>query len=152
MPLKEKLIKHYNTNTESGCWEWTGYRDRDGYGRTEVIHPRTHKRHTLQAHRASYEVFVGRIPKGKVIAHKCDNPQCINPEHLFVATPAENIQDMLNKGRINYGKNARAKLRAEDITAIRVSKLTQAELGIIYGVSQVQISRVKLRKDWKHIT
>lgn len=80
------------TITES-CWNWTGASVR-GYGSINI-----RGRGTLIAPRLSYEVFVGEIPKGLFVCHHCDNPSCINPEHLFIGTSADNTRDMMSKGR-----------------------------------------------------
>lgn len=86
--------------TDTGCWEWVGGRTVDGYG--------VAKRRGRQAgaHRWSYEAFVGPIPAGMYVCHSCDNPPCVNPDHLWLGTPTDNVQDALRKGR-------RITLRAE---------------------------------------
>lgn len=78
--------------TESGCWEWTGWRAH-GYGYF------FHEGKDQRAHRVSYELFVGSIPDGLVVMHSCDNRPCVNPDHLSVGTQADNVRDMVAKGR-----------------------------------------------------
>lgn len=93
-PADERLKRHGWTITESGCWEWNGNTsDRRGYGSL-----RFHGR-TVKAHRLAYSTWVGEIPEGMVVMHLCDNPPCINPDHLKVGTNDENMQDMLTKNR-----------------------------------------------------
>lgn len=85
---------------ESGCWIWTAGRNKLGYGRFGL--PGQYK--TVQAHRFAYEQFYGPIPEGMFVCHHCDNPPCVNPEHLFVGTHVDNMKDMWSKGR-GFNKN-----------------------------------------------
>ena len=79
---------------ESGCWEWQGYRDSAGYG-SFAVRPCFPAR----APRYAYELMVGDIPEGLWVCHKCDNPPCVRPEHLFLGTALDNHRDMIEKGR-----------------------------------------------------
>lgn len=79
-----------------GCWVWTRHFFDDGYGKFKGPGP-DHK--TLQAHRYAYELFVGPIPEGMLVCHKCDNPPCVRPDHLFIGTHIDNIKDCIAKGR-----------------------------------------------------
>ena len=105
MPLKvfhrAARLRHYVVTT-SGCWEWSRSRTAAGYGKMT----RDGRGGWMLAHRASYEHFVGPIPQGLVVMHMCDNPPCINPEHLRVGTTAENLADMRAKGRWRNGSSA----------------------------------------------
>jgi hypothetical protein len=88
------FIKSRVTITESGCWEWKLSRDKNGYGTVS----RTSSDHSL-AHRLSYSIFFCDDPTGYSICHKCDNPPCVNPDHLFKATQEVNVRDAIVKGR-----------------------------------------------------
>jgi HNH endonuclease len=95
-PLGERLREIGWTLTESGCWEWNGNRHRNGYGMFDAknlgyVH--------AKAHRVVYEHRVGPIPDGLELRHTCDNPPCVNPEHLLPGTHAENMADMVERGR-----------------------------------------------------
>lgn len=86
-------LENYKINTENNCWEWQGHKNEDGYGKVK----RNGK--TILSHRLFYEVHKGIIPEGNVIMHTCDNPGCVNPEHLKSGTHLENEQDKDAKGR-----------------------------------------------------
>ena len=81
---------------ESGCWEWNGELDKDGYGKIYAFSKR------VSAHRFSYEIFNGIIEPEMFVCHSCDNPCCVNPDHLWLGTTQENTQDSVNKGRRDY--------------------------------------------------
>lgn len=107
MDIKERFEKKYEPVTETGCWIWNASVDKDGYG---YFHTKTVTRGAKmqRAHRVSYQMYKGSIPKGKVVCHTCDTPSCVNPHHLFVGTHKENMQDMVNKkrhGNQHKGKN-----------------------------------------------
>lgn len=120
----QRKIRDNTVVSASGCWEWNAYRLPGGYGRT-----RYHNQNIL-AHRLAWTVFNGTIPKGKQVCHKCDNPCCCNPDHLFLGTPKANWKDSRRKGRdaVSTGKLAAAsrfrrirKLTHEQVAEIRSS-------------------------------
>lgn len=90
----------YEVNESNGCWEWTASNARGGYG--QFMTSKIDGRKWYRAHRFSYEVHKGQIPEGFVVAHTCDNPKCVNPDHLFICTQTENIADREDKGRGNW--------------------------------------------------
>lgn len=149
----------------NGCLEYQGGRTSDGYG---IVHGngRVH-----MAHRAVYEFLVGPIPHGMSVCHKCDNPPCVNVEHLFIGTHRENMADMARKGRASRtasplgeaGPNAR--LTEAMVREIRtyydnyhVPGYKSSKRGALdalarkYGVNSVQISRIVKRQAWRHVT
>ena len=149
--IEERWRAKY-TVVESGCWEWTSSIDSRGYG---MIKHKNGKQ--IKAHRFSWMLHRGEIPKGIFVLHKCDNRKCVNPDHLFLGTHQDNMDDMVIKHRsaTNKGKaNGAAKLTEADIIGIRNALgnyLTQSYIGKVYGVSQTQISHINLRKQWGHI-
>lgn len=113
--LMDKL-KDSTALSESGCWEWTRTRNQGGYGEMSIRRKLRHASHI------SYSVFIGEIPAGLMVLHKCDNPPCINPDHLFLGTQQDNMDDMAAKGRARHvtgQSHGRAKLTWDDVAAMR---------------------------------
>lgn len=98
-PNQQYILAKVSVIPETGCWEWGGRRDANGYG---VLRNRGK---SYRASRVSFAVFTGKWPTAPVMAHKCDNPPCVNPDHLFEATHAENARDASAKGRLAKQKN-----------------------------------------------
>jgi len=135
---------------KEGCWVWTGAKWRNGYGVLKF-----HGRKNIGAHRFSWWVHYGD-PGSLNVLHKCDNPSCIRPSHLFLGTYADNSQDMMRKGRKRGGvqqgeKNHRSKLTVSDVQHIRQSEVKSNKLEKLFGVSQSCISSIRCRLTWKHI-
>jgi hypothetical protein len=129
---------------DSGCWQWRAHTDKDGYG----VLPGDRK--NTRAHRLSYELHKGQIPDGFVICHHCDNPGCVNPDHLFVGTTKDNAQDALQKGRAYVGeKNGRSKLTKENVKEILNSSLNGPQLANKFGVTRHTINSVKRGLTWQ---
>lgn len=137
------------------CILWTGPRNRDGYGVT-TDGPMGARRKAL-AHRVAYRAAHGAIPPGQYVLHRCDVPACVNPDHLFLGTQAENVTDCVAKGRRSPQdgeNNHRAKLTFSDVVAIRAfsdAGMSRAELGRRFGVTAESISAVVLGKTWKNV-
>lgn len=148
--------KILNRHVKKGeCWEWTGKVSARGYGTfQEKING---KKKDCTAHRRSYEAFIGEIPKDLFVLHKCDNRKCCNPDHLFVGTHSDNMQDMLSKGRQNYPSGEQhyaKKLNNEDVFEIRKldeKGFSHEEIGEKYGVNRATIWDIANKKTWCHI-
>ena len=108
----------------------------------------------VKAHRASWEIYRGPIPTGMHVLHICDMPCCVNPDHLFLGTHKDNMDDRQKKGRTNAPRGEQqhlAKLTIEIVLEIRISGLAASELARKYGVSKSTIGRVLSRKTWYHV-
>ena len=131
---------------ESGCHEWQGCIMPNGYGQFR------YEGRTEYAHRVAYILAFGPIPAGAFILHSCDNRKCVNPEHIWAGTFDENMQDMVNKGRQAAGmRNHHAKLRPEQVIAIRSEIGTHREIGERYGVTQSLISMIRSGRIWRTV-
>jgi hypothetical protein len=148
MTLQERLMSKINFDSESKCWNWTAAKDKDGYGQIRIDGK------SERAHRVSYELFYGTDPAHLCVLHNCDNPACINPDHLFLGTHSDNMADRGAKGRQarpNGTTNGRSKLTEAEVLDIRASTDTGSSLATKYNVTRQLISLIKLRKTWKHI-
>lgn len=161
-------------NTTAECWTWHGARNIQGYGQFSV------EGRMRLAHRVSEEMARGALPSGLCVLHHCDNPPCVRPDHLFRGTRADNMRDMVAKGRyygwttpdrVPHGDNHYsrrspeamsrgehhygAKLTEADVQSIRLryakGGITQKTLAAEYGVGRVAILKVIHRYNWKHI-
>lgn len=137
---------------KTGCLNFTGGKVGIGYGRLRV------GRKLFLAHRVAYEAAFGPIPKGMLVCHRCDNPSCCNPEHLFLGKQLDNMSDRKTKGRYGAqargGANGSAKLTDADIPRIReqlAAGRKQSDIAADFGVTQPLISMIALRKKWAHI-
>ena len=145
MSAIERFKKKYRVSP-NGCWLWVAGKSSDGYGKFSV------DRKTIRAHRFSYAYFVGPIPVGMLVCHRCDTRSCVNPDHLFVGTVADNLADMAAKRRALWGqKNPNAKLTDKAISDILQDKRTLREIAKDYSVTDVTIGLIKRRKIWAHV-
>ena len=132
-------IMHRTVVSANGCWEWQGTRSY-GYGYTM----RGRKR--FRVHRLAYELWNGPIQKGYVVRHSCDNPACANPSHLETGTQADNVRDIIQRGRF-----AKRKLSKEQVCAIRESSEDNRSLADAHGVGIIAIRRAKSGETHRHI-
>lgn len=151
----QRLIQHMEINKTSGCWEWVGSK-RNGYGRM-IIGSRTDgTRKSVSAHRVSYELNFGEIPDGMEVCHKCDNPCCINPDHLFLGTKQDNAADRDAKGRnivFTGEEQPRAKLTKKAVKDARWERAYKGTsfqtLADRYGVSKRTMQNAIKGVTWK---
>jgi hypothetical protein len=142
----------------SGCWLWLGAEQGSyGYGRIKV------NGKAMPAHKYSYQRFVGQVPDGMLVCHRCDNPACVNPYHLFIGTSQDNSDDKVRKNRQAKGNelakaqyknrpkgeiNGNSKLTKDQVNQIRSIDAPQRKLANIFGVSQALISKIKRKEMW----
>ena len=144
--LMERFEEKYDIHLDTGCWVWTALLNKDGYGRFWMDGKDGY------AHRAAWIIHNGHVPYGLCICHTCDNPACVNPKHLFAGTIEANQADKAAKGRgLSGERQPHSKLVEADVLAIRNDTRSQQKIAEQYGVSQSQISNIKLGRDWKHI-
>lgn len=155
MPIKERLYSRVKKNPYSECWEWQGS-TRRGYGRLIVGSRSDGTRRSESAHRLSYLISIGSIPDGMEVCHKCDNPLCINPAHLFVGTKKENAADRDRKGRnivFTGEEQPRAKLTKKAVQDARWERAFRGtsfqKLANKYGVTKKTMQNAVKGITWR---
>lgn len=128
---KKFLMDNCSVNPKSGCWEWQRNKVSDGYGKVRHIGV------TERAHRVSWMLWNGTIPDGMCVLHKCDNPPCCNPDHLFLGTRADNRRDCAMKERDDF------KLSKAQVSEIVKTHGRLREIASIFGVSESTIHKIK---------
>lgn len=147
-PLPDRFMEKFIPEPNSGCWLWTAYVDGWGYGVIKV------GRKTCKAHRVSYELHVGAVADGMIVCHRCDTPACVNPDHLWLGTHADNSWDCSQKGRRNTPKgsaNVRALFTESQVEAIRRDRRPARVIAAEYGASRRTIYAIRQRESWRHV-
>jgi hypothetical protein len=150
---KEKTRQRIKDKSEidkiTGCWNWIKYKDFSGRAYC------TYGKQTLPAAKISYLVFIGDIPNGIFVCHKCDNYSCVNPNHLFLGTHQDNMTDRDKKNRVAKGEKIFiSKLKNENILEIREMRkngFSQQKIADQFSISQTTVSRILDGSNWKHI-
>lgn len=131
-----------------GCWDWLGAKNHGGYGHFWIDRQ-------MDAHRASYLINVGPIPERMYVLHKCDNPACVRPDHLFLGSQTTNMVDCRAKGRVRMGETQwRHRLTEADVRIVLSLRGTESHTSIAkkFNVARPTISYVCERKTWKHVS
>lgn len=152
-----QLAKH--TITPAGCWEYKGVLSKDGYGKFKIyVGQFEPKKRSFRAHRVSYAYHNGEDPGALSVCHSCDNPACINPDHLFLGTAQANTQDMHSKGRgaPQGGENNPGHKVGEDtvrsIVELIRAGLSNMQIADGLPVTHSQVSHIRLGKSWRALT
>lgn len=150
---KSSFISKVNFVEKTGCWEWANYVHKNGYGQYHV------NCKPVYAHRHSYALFVAPIPKGMLVCHKCDNRKCVNPDHLFLGTHADNYNDMVMKKRRNVAigeRSGKSKLTKVDVLKMvdlySMGNITQRGLAAMFNITNQSVNQVLAGKSWSHVT
>jgi len=148
--IRERFWSKVNKSGPNGCWVWTASVDSNGYGKI------FYQGKLIRASRMVWFLMFDEWPEA--VLHRCDNPPCVNPAHLFKGTQSDNLSDMRQKGRHRYEAhsgvdNGRAKVTEEQVKQIRElckrGDLTQREIGKLFGLSNQMVSRIAAQQAWK---
>ena len=149
-PIEDRFNRYVMIGEGEDCWEWTGSKNKQGYGTIRYNGKGSF------AHRMSYEIYKGDIPDGMHVMHKCDNPSCVNPNHLTVGTHIDNMGDMAKKDRspkMRGELNGNHKLTKEQVIDIRKfqGKCTAQSAADMFNVSKKTILNIWHRRQWASI-
>lgn len=143
----ERFWNFVHCEPNTGCWLWAGA-ETHGYGSLFVDGS------VQGAHRVSYQLHKGPIPPGKYVLHTCDVRSCVNPDHLYIGTHADNTRDAVARQRYVRGEqhssNKLAEQEVREIRALR-SRFSQRRLAALYGVNKTTVYEIQARKSWKHV-
>lgn len=151
-PITESVAAAFYARVQrtESCWTWTGKTDKSGYG---VFYK---DGGDFRAHRVAYAIGNGVGPGTMFVCHRCDNPRCVRPDHLFLGSNRENTADRHAKGRSAKGSSSgAAKLTESDVAAIRAALrggAKQVDMAIRFGITQANVSEIARGKTWRHVT
>jgi hypothetical protein len=159
----DRLFSHLPLGQKDECWEWQGYRNGRGYGKMTVFTGNKRNRNSFTAHRLVYRFFNQKDPGELFVCHKCDNPACCNPYHLFLGTSNDNTQDKIKKGRGTWGESSlKNKLTAEQVLEIRrrdkevveasgIRSALWKQMAVEYDVKLMTIQYIVYGRTWKQL-
>ena len=149
LTIDQRFWDKVDIQTRGECWEWAAAQDADCYGLFKLSNK------MYRAHRVCWEFIYGPIPEGICVLHSCDNPPCVNPEHLFLGTNQDNMDDMVEKGHLKGARNPKAKLTAAIVLDLRqtyaLNRLNQKEAAKTLGVCKNSIWNAVHRQTWTHL-
>ena len=153
-PLETRFWKYIDPSTD-GCWNWHRKMEPRTYCTIKVDRSRCNR----YVHHVSWEIHYGPIPDGLFVLHRCDNPRCVRPDHLFLGTNSDNMKDCSQKGRINgcttmswHGElSPKSKLTWDAVTDIRTNGDSLTTLAARYGVTKGTIWKVRMNMVWSEV-
>lgn len=150
-PLLTRFFAKVRVHAATSCWPWISAKDKAGYGYFNMRNATCCR--NIRAHRLSWILHNAQdIPKGLFVLHRCDNPSCVNPRHLFLGTNTDNMRDMADKKRACLGeKHPAAKITAKDALSIRIDKRSCRKIATEYGIGHNQVSRIKKGERWGNL-
>jgi hypothetical protein len=156
--MTEKLTENMdrlwkNTDRSTGCWIWLGLKSQKGYGSI------SYQGKGVRTHRLAWQLTNGQIPPGMMVCHSCDNPSCINPDHLFLGTNSDNQKDRVSKGRKNRGEFKKGeshwcskltRAQVDEMRRIRqTTGLSESKLAKMFGIGKSQSHNILIGNGWK---
>ncbi|MBC22303.1 MAG: hypothetical protein CMJ32_00095 [Phycisphaerae bacterium] len=147
--LSDRFWEKVHQKGSDECWEWTGAVMSNGYG---VIKEGSPSRKMITAHRVSAAIHFGPLKPSDVVCHSCDNRRCVNPDHLRIGTQSENIREAVARGRYVRRRHARvlSDQQADEIrTHLGRGRLTQSEIGALYGVQRQVVTQIARGKTYQ---
>lgn len=157
LTIEETFLDGFARLNDMECWNWHGPKIKSGYGRVNFGNK------SYGAHRFSYQYYISSIPEGMFVCHKCDNPCCVNPAHLFIGTIQDNNADCVNKGRhITFpnakrpkgSKHALSKLTEKEVMQIKryiAEGMKDSDIFSLFNVSLSAINHIRIKRTWKHL-
>jgi len=165
LPIKTRFWSHVTKGNNNDCWEWFGAHDHFGYGHLKILGK------LVSSHRLSWVLHKGKIPLNMCVLHRCDNPKCINPDHLFLGTKKDNNLDKETKGRANHAfgnrhgryvspwdsrgeKNSNAILTKKQVIMVREMAKKGYSIALLsrkLSVSEGCLRNIVKRRTWKHL-
>ena len=146
--IEERFSNKYQIDNITNCWNWIGAKFPNGRGELGYKNEEGVWKYKY-AYRVSYELYKGEIPENMSVCHTCDNPSCVNPDHLWLGTTKDNARDMVNKGRSTSGEtNPMSKLKREDVIKIRQDNRIHRQIAQDWKVSRELISQIKRGVIW----
>ena len=142
---RNRFLRHINKNTTNGCWEWTSAKTKSGYGLFSIRGSQKY------AHRIAYKEYVEDFDNTLFVCHKCDNPSCVNPAHLFVGTAKENSRDMVMKQRNIFVYHPKGKelpfckldeSQVKDVKSLRAKGISLKQIANMFNISESMVSKI----------